>query len=114
MNEHGSFIPKLLNARAQNLAVLYDFDYNYGISTIGNDFYAIDNVTWAFRMKRGKPFTKSAMSDYLTKKWIAIRNLKKCTTLRIFDGKYLQQAKGSRTSFLRMTFSVTTKSSLSP
>jgi hypothetical protein len=86
---------RFLDALARELSAVFDFDFYYTVPTIGDVFNTVDNGSWAFRMKKRKALTATALPDYFTNdEWTALKDLNKRTTLRIHDGKVPTTSKG--------------------
>ncbi|KAG3166880.1 hypothetical protein PI124_g6523 [Phytophthora idaei] len=87
---------KFLDALAQKLAKLYDFDCSYGdVPTIGDVFNAVRKNDWGFRLKRGKQLTVVELPNYFTEdEWNDLKDLNQRTNRRIHDGKVPTTSKG--------------------
>ncbi|KAG3086270.1 hypothetical protein PI124_g18195 [Phytophthora idaei] len=87
---------KFLDALAQKLAKLYDFDCSYGdVPTIGDVFNAVRKNDWEFRLKRGKQLTGVELPNYFTEdEWNDLKDLNQRTNRRIHDGKVPTTSKG--------------------
>ncbi|KAL7996359.1 hypothetical protein Plhal703r1_c39g0136281 [Plasmopara halstedii] len=87
---------KFLDALAQNLATLYDFECSYGdVATIGDVFSAVKNDEWGFRLKRGRQLTSEPLPSFFTEdEWKDLKDLNWRTNRRIHDGKVPTTSKG--------------------
>ncbi|GMF27923.1 unnamed protein product [Phytophthora fragariaefolia] len=87
---------KFLDALAQTLAKLYDFDCSFGDDpTIGDVFKAVQNNDWGFRLKRGEQLTVVELPNYFTEdEWNDLKDLNRRTNRRIHDGKVPTTSKG--------------------
>lgn len=87
---------KFLDALAQTLAKLYDFDCSYGdVPTIGDVFNAVQKNDWGFRLKRGKQLTGVELPNYFTEdEWNGLKDLNRRTNRRIHDGMVPTTSKG--------------------
>jgi hypothetical protein len=87
---------KVLDAVAQKLANLYDFDFRHGdFPTIGDVFDAIRSNDWEFRLKRGRPLTDVELPNYFAKEeWEALEELHERTYRRLHDGNIPTTSEG--------------------
>lgn len=68
---------EFLDALAQTLAKLYDFDCRYGdVPTIGDVFNAVQKNDWGFRLKRRQQLTDVEIPNYFTEdEWSDLKDL---------------------------------------
>ncbi|KAG3128738.1 hypothetical protein PI126_g21263, partial [Phytophthora idaei] len=94
-----------LDALAQKLTNLYDFEWGYGAPTIGDVFRTVHEVSWDFRRMEAvdeETLTRLFHRD----EWGDLKELDERTNKRIHDGKVPTTTKGSRTSSSLMTFAL--------
>jgi hypothetical protein len=81
---------KYLDAIAQKVESLYNFDTRYQIPTIGDILRIKDceqGEAWDFRTKKGKALTNIPLPNLFTKRvWDELKDLNDFTNQRIHDG----------------------------